>query len=67
MILSDSDKLFIKQNILNADEIINSNDVDLLLNKISEVMMFEGFDDNDEINDFGRAAERVYDNIFYNN
>lgn len=67
MILSDSDKLFIKQNILNADEIINYNDVDLLLNKISEVMMFEGFDDNDEINDFGRTAERVYDNIFYNN
>ncbi|WP_338659720.1 hypothetical protein QJR30_07570 [Paraclostridium sordellii] len=67
MILSDSDKLFIKQNILNADEIINSNDVDLLLNKISEVMMFKGFDDNDEINDFGRTSEIVYDNIFYNN
>lgn len=67
MKLSDSDKAFIKENISNADEIINSNDVDLVLSKISEVMMMEGFDSNDEINDFGRLAEKVYDNIFYNN
>ena len=67
MILSDSDKTFINENIENADEIINSDDVDLVLSKISEVMMMEGFDSNDEINDFGRLAEKVYDNIFYNN
>lgn len=67
MILSDSDKTFINENIANADEIINSDDVDLVLSKISEVMMMEGFDSNDEINDFGRLAEKVYDNIFYNN
>ncbi len=67
MKLSDSDKTFINENISNADEIINSNDVDLVLSKISEVMMMEGFDANDEINDFGRLAEKVYDNIFYNN
>lgn len=46
MKLSDSDKNFINKTILNADEIINSDD---------------------EIHDFGRMAERVYDNIFYNN
>lgn len=67
MKLSDSDKTFINENISNPDEIINSDDVNLVLSKISEIMMLEGFDSDDEINDFGRMAERVYDNIFYNN
>lgn len=67
IVLTDNDKSFIQNNISNPEEIINSNDIDLILEKISEVMMYKGFDANDEINDFGRKAEIIYDNIFYNN
>lgn len=31
------------------------------------ILNADDFDSDDEINDFGRMAERVYDNIFYNN
>lgn len=67
MILSNRDKTFIQDHLLNGEKLIKSNDIDLVLRKVSDVMLMEGFDANDEINDFGRMAERVYDNIFYNN
>lgn len=58
---------FIKENFQNAEELLKSDNVDDILDVIDDLITYKGFDINYDLNDFGRAAQRIYDNIYYNN
>ena len=60
---------FIKENIENADNLLKGETVEnfnKLLSDISDIMIYKGFEKDGDINDFGRSAERAYDDICYN-
>ena len=58
---------FIKENFENAEELIASNDLRDVLYAIDGIITYKGFDINEDLNDFGREAQRIYDDIYYNN
>ena len=66
---SDNDRKFIQENFesTRAAELLNAQNTNDVLEALFELMAYKWFDSNDEINDFGRVAERVYDNIYNNN
>ena len=66
---NDNDRKFIQENFesTRAAELLNAQNANDVLEALFELMAYKGFDSNDEINDFGRVAERVYDNIYNNN
>lgn len=56
---------FLKKNIPNYKKFTEIND---LLEEIEDIQLYKGFTpDQEELNDFGIEAERVYDKIFYAN
>ena len=55
---------FLKKNITNYKKYTDPDD---LLDEISDVQLYKGFDQDYELNDFGIEAERVYDKIYYAN
>ena len=67
MNISDEDKAFIYENIETAKSFIDGNDVDSLLDLLDEFMAINGFDENYDLTDKGRAAQRIYDRIYFNN
>ena len=58
---------FIKENFENWEELLNSADINDILEAVQRIMIYKGFDANYDLNDFGREAQRVYDSICYNN
>lgn len=66
--LSEQDIAFVKNNLENADRLLQSEDVNEILIAIDELILFKGFISHEEgYNDFGREAQEVYDNIYDNN
>lgn len=66
--LSEADKKFIKENFDNAEELIQAENRKVVLRAIDDLIMLKGFISHEEgYNDFGRKAQRVYDNIYNNN
>lgn len=55
---------FLKENVPNYRDFTKLND---LLEEIEDIQLYKGFDKDDEPNDFGIKAERVYDKIYYAN
>lgn len=64
MNLNQNDVAFIKENIENANELLLSNDPNDLIEALHDFTVFT-MDDNDEITDIGRKAERIIDKIVY--
>lgn len=65
--IKESEKIFLSRIINNLDKIIQSGDVDDILIPIDEWITLNGFDEDYNLNDDGRIAQRIYDNIFYRN
>lgn len=66
--LDDADKKFIQDNFKNPEDILCLEDVNDLLDEIDDLIMKKGFISHSEgYNDFGREAQKVFDNIFNNN
>ena len=66
LIMTDESRAFLKKNcpaVLQADNL--SDALDILFEDIEE----KGFGGEhfDEYNDYGRAAQRVYDDLYYSN
>lgn len=61
-----TDIAFIKKYFKNSDEILNSDDLRFVLITIDDFINKDGFDDYYP-NALGEAAQKVYDNIYYNN
>ncbi len=64
MKLDEKDILFLKTYLENADELIASADTYNLLGALDELSVAT-MDENDEITDIGRKAERLIDKIVY--
>lgn len=64
MKLDEKDILFLKTYLENADELIASADTYNLLDALDELSVAT-MDENDEIADIGRKAERLIDKIVY--
>ena len=69
MNLNEEDIEFLIENIEAAQELIDAEDVDGLLEEIDAFMTERGYmpPAYDELNDLGRRAERIYDRIYYQN
>lgn len=65
MKLTDKEIEFIKTNLKNADELLSSSDPNDLIDALDELSVYT-MDENDDITDIGRAAERIIDKIVYN-
>lgn len=69
MILDENDKAFLIEHIETAKALLNTVDVDALLEELDGFMTEHGYgpESFDELNDLGREAERVYDRIYQRN
>lgn len=65
MKLTDEEIEFIKTNLKNADELLSSSDPNDLIDALDELSVYT-MDENDDITDIGRTAERIIDKIVYN-
>ena len=65
--ISKQDEKFIKENLENSEELLNSTDRQPILRALHFFIDREGFDEFYNLNDLGRKAQRVYDSIYYNN
>ena len=63
---TNEDINFIKENFDNSDELLNSEKVNFVLDALYDLIDEKGFNGYD-YNDFGRKAQKIYDNIFLNN
>ena len=66
--ISDEDRLFLQNNLTNADEVLSSNEVNDILDALYDLIDEKGFapPKYEDYNDFGREAQKVYDRIYYN-
>ena len=65
LVLSEKELKFISDNLkLTIDETSKLNGV---LIPLDEWIALNGFDENDDLTDEGRKAQRIYDNIYLNN
>lgn len=69
MVLSEDEREFILENLSNGQKLIESEDVDGILENLDILILEKGFVDYDDggLNDFGRKAQRIYDNIWMKN
>lgn len=58
---------FIGANIENAEELLGSENVNNVLEALSDWILVNGFDENYDLTDEGRIAQRIYDSIYLNN
>lgn len=65
--ITENERQYLRERIEDTDALIAAGSLGDLLSALSDWMMDNGFDDDDEITDTGREAERVYDAIFYRN
>lgn len=58
---------FLKENFENADALIQSEKVNDILDPLDELIVYRGFDEDYDLNEWGQKAQKIYDDIFYNN
>lgn len=63
--LTEEEKAFLKKH--DAEELILCDDVNIVLDKIDDLIMELGYDEKQDITDTGRYIEKMYDNIYSNN
>ncbi|MDI9472774.1 MAG: hypothetical protein GX260_03305 [Tissierellia bacterium] len=63
--ISDEQRLFISKNVPEID--MESNDLNDILRPLDIFISDIGLDDNYELTDLGRKAQRIYDDIYLNN
>lgn len=65
--LTNTQKKFIYDNLKEPDKLISSDDVNDVLGALDSLMLYEGFDKDDEPNERGYDIEKVRDEIYMNN
>lgn len=48
-------------------EVLDSEEPNDILDPLYDLIMYQGFDENYNYNDFGDEAQAVYDDIYYSN
>ena len=67
MILTSEQIEFLKKNIDGFDKFLELDDVDGLLDAISDYQLKVGFQKNDEPNELGLRIEQIYDEVLDQN
>lgn len=62
--MSDTSRAFLSENF---PQLLEIDDLDTFLDELDTLIIIHGFDSEDEITDFGREAESVYDEVYYYN
>lgn len=65
--LTKKQEEFIRKNLKNPEHLISASDVNKVLDALDDLMLYEGFDENDEPNTRGDEIERIRDAIYANN
>lgn len=65
--LTKDETNFIKDNLENAEMLLQSDNVNDILDPLDTWILVNGFNDDYSLNDIGRKAQRMYDNIYLNN
>ena len=58
---------FIDANLENTEELLKSENVNNVLDALSDWVLVNGLDENDDLTDEGRMAQRIYDSIYLHN
>ena len=64
--VKQNERDFLLKNIPNAEDILAGDDVNAILYPLDEWIAANGFDDNYDLTDQGRIAQRIYDSIYLN-
>ncbi len=48
-------------------EVLDSEEPNDILDPLYDLIMYQGFDENYNYNDFGDEAQAVYDDVYYSN
>lgn len=64
--LSVKDIDFLRKHFDNADELLNADHVNIILDALFDLLTKKGFYGY-EYNELGEEAQKVYDNIYLNN
>ena len=67
MILTELQREFLEKHIIGFDELYESDDIDGLLDAISDYQLKVGFRMDDEPNELGLLIERIYDEVLSQN
>lgn len=65
--ISESEKEFLLKNLENAKTLMLSDNVDDVLLPLDAWIAINGFDEDYDLTDEGRKAQRIYDSIYLNN
>ena len=65
--LTEKQKKFIYNNLKDSEKLILSEDVNDILGALDSLMLYEGFDLDDEPNERGYEIEKIRDEIYMNN
>ena len=64
--ISEQDAAYVREHLEDADRLMRKENFDELLDVLDDFIL-DGFDQNYDLNDIGRQAERIYDRIYYAN
>ena len=66
--ISENAALFINKHLQNPDQLLSSDNINDILDPLYDLIDEKGFISQDEgYNAFGREAQKVYDDLYYNN
>ena len=65
--LKENEIKFIRDNFDNAEELLQANHVNDILDPLDALIVYQGFDENYSLTDWGYQAQEIYDSIYYNN
>lgn len=70
--IKNEDVEFLKEYIFNddiekLDKLMNSKNINDLLDELNEWLAFEGFDKNYNLNKLGLRVQEIYDYVYSNN
>ena len=65
--IKPTERKFLESIFDNADEMFMSDTVNTILVPLDRWIALNGYDDNYDLTDEGRKAERIYDSLYANN
>lgn len=63
--ITEKTKAFLKKWL--PDVVIDTDDVNSILEPLYDLIMYQGFDEKREYNAFGHEAQEVYDDLYWSN
>ena len=58
---------YILKNVRNINDVIDSDNLNDILDVIDSQITYDGFDENYDLNEKGEVLQKIYDRIFYEN